>query len=79
MPEHRPNALRDLPTAAWIAAAVVIVALAVILHALLPRYDFRVVDGGKAMIIYDRWSGQFQRAIYDAQGEPTLTRVLRPF
>jgi hypothetical protein len=36
-------------------------------------------DDGRAMMIYDRWSGQFQRANYDERGEPSLTRVLTPF
>jgi hypothetical protein len=34
---------------------------------------------GRSMIIYDRWGGRFQRASYDAEGQPTLTRLLYPF
>lgn len=77
--QKRPNLLRDVSPAVWVAAAVLLVALAVFVHAVFPRYQFEVIDQGRAIVIYDRWSGQFQRANYDAQGEPTLTRMLRPF
>jgi hypothetical protein len=62
------------------SAAIVLVALAITLHALFPRYDYRVVgEDGRALMIYDRWSGRFQRANYDAAGEPSLTKVVTPF
>jgi hypothetical protein len=53
--------------------------MAVVMHGILPRYEFRVVENGRAIIIYDRWSGRFQRANYDENGNPTLTSVVQPF
>ena len=72
--------LRELPHALWIAAGLVVMAMAIVIHAVFPRYEFRVVgDDGHAVIIYDRWTNELQRANYDAQGTPTLTPVIRPF
>jgi hypothetical protein len=70
---------RDIPTAVWIAVAMLLLAIAVVLHGILPRYEFRVVENGRAIIVYDRWSGRFQRANYDENGNPTLTSVVQPF
>ena len=60
--------------------AAIIVAGAVVVHGLMPRYEFSIVgaDGG-AVVIFDRWTGQFQRANYDSQGVPTLTPIVKPF
>jgi hypothetical protein len=70
----------DVPGAVWVAAALVALALAVVLHAVFPRYDYQVIgDDGRAVLVYDRWSGRFQRANYDASAEPSLSRVLTPF
>lgn len=44
-----------------------------------PRYEYHLVNDGSAMVIYDRWSGRFQRAVYDADGNATAKRVLVPF
>jgi hypothetical protein len=77
--QNRTNVLRDVPPAVWVAAALLLVAFSVLVHAVFPRYQFEAIDQGRAIVIYDRWTGQFQRANYDAQGEPTLTRMLRPF
>ena len=70
---------RDIPTAVWIAVAMLLLAIAVVLHGILPRYEFQVVENGRAIIVYDRWSGRFQRANYDENGNPTLTSVVQPF
>ena len=73
----RPNVLRDIPVAVWIAVAAVLMALAIGLHGIMPRYEFS--SDGPSVIVYDRWTGRFQRTTYNAQGEPTLTQVVRPF
>jgi hypothetical protein len=70
---------RDIPTPVWVAVAMLLLAIAVVLHGILPRYEFRVVENGRAIIVYDRWSGRFQRANYDENGNPTLTSVVQPF
>jgi len=72
--------LRDVPSAVWAFLAALVIALAIALHAVFPRYDYRITGpDGRGIVIYDRWTGQFQRGDYPAQGEPTLQRVLRPF
>ena len=50
------------------------------LHALSPRYEWRAVnDSGSALIVYDRWSGRFQRAEYDPSGKVKPMDVYTPF
>jgi hypothetical protein len=71
--------LRDGRTAVWLALALLLLALAVLMHGVLPRYEFRVIESGQAVIIYDRWSGRFQRVNYDTAGTATLTNVVQPF
>ena len=64
----------------WLAGGVIVLALAIVAHSLFPRYDLKVVgDDGRAVIVFDRWTSEFQRANYDSQGVPTLTSVVRPF
>ena len=63
----------------WIVMAAFALSAAVVLQVALPRYEFQIIDNGRAMMIHDRWAGRFQRANYDANGEPSLTRVLTPF
>ena len=79
MTTDRPNILRDVSPAVWIAAAVLLMAGAIFVHAIFPRYTYQVIDSGRVLVIYDRWAGKFQRANYDEKGEPSLTRVLTPF
>jgi hypothetical protein len=73
----RPNLLRDVPTVVWIAVAAILIALAIGLHGIMPRYEFS--SNGSSVVVYDRWTGRFQRATYNEQGEPTLSQVVRPF
>jgi hypothetical protein len=75
-----PNRVYDLPLGIWIFLSAVVLAAAMAAGALFPRYDYRLIgEDGHAMMIYDRWTGQFQRAEYSATGEPALKGVLRPF
>ncbi len=75
--EPRPNVLRDVPAAVWLAVAGLLLAIAIGLHGIMPRYEFS--SEGSSVIVYDRWTGRFQRTTYDAQGEPTASQVVRPF
>jgi len=63
--------------------AAVIAALAVValfIHAVFPRYEWRAVNAdGTAIVVYDRWSGRFQRAVYDATGRVKPMDVYTPF
>jgi len=79
MTTDRSSLLGDISPAIWVAVALMIVAVAITLHAVLPRYQFQTIDNGHAMMIYDRWGGRFQRVNFDAAGEPTLTKVVTPF
>ncbi len=75
--EDPRNPLRDVPVMVWVALAAIVMAVAVVLHGSMPRYGFSA--DGQAIVVYDRWTGRFQRTIYDAQGTPTLTQVVKPF
>jgi hypothetical protein len=64
----------------WGIVAAALAAIGLTLHALLPRYTMTTVgQDGAAVIVFDRWTGQFQRATYGADGEPRVTSVVRPF
>lgn len=47
----------------------------------LPRYEWKTVsqEQSVSVIIYDRWTGQFQRAVYDNSGSLNVMGVYRPF
>ena len=54
--------------------------LALLLHTILPRYEWRVVgDNGSVIVVYDRWGNYIQRAVYDAQGRVTPGQPFKPF
>jgi hypothetical protein len=64
----------------WIALAAALVSAALILQALLPRYTLTTVgQAGDVVLVFDRWTGQFQRATYGPDGAPRVTEVVRPF
>ena len=67
----------EMRWAAIIAAFVL--ALGVVAHALLPRYSYQVSSDAAAVMIYDRWSGKFQRAVYGSDGQLQLQAVIAPF
>jgi hypothetical protein len=57
-----------------------LVALGLIVHALFPRYEWRVLgDSGAIVVVYDRWSNYVQRAVYDEQGHVKPGDPFRPF
>jgi hypothetical protein len=61
----------------WIVAGAAILGTCLVLagHTMLPRYDWRPVGDGHAVVVYDRWSGRFQRTEWDAAGKPHLSDV----
>jgi hypothetical protein len=74
------NLLRDTPSAIWAACATILLALAIVLHAIFPRYEYNMIGAnGEAMMIYDKWANRFQLAVYDKDHQPTLTRIVYPF
>jgi hypothetical protein len=70
-PPKQPTALfSTMSPAAWGAVAAGLLALALILHAMFPRYEWRAFEssGSISLVVYDRWAGRFQRATYDDKG-----------
>jgi len=65
---------------AWWWALLGVALLGIFAHSFIPRYEWRAVSAnGTAMIVYDRWSGRFQRAEYDAGGKVKAMDVFTPF
>ena len=62
----------------WIGIAAAVLALGLVAHSLFPRYEL-TPHGGDAVVVFDRWTGAFQRATYGPDGEPRATAVVRPF
>ena len=63
----------------WLASAVVL-AVAIVLHGAMPRYELaRVGASGDSVIVFDKWTGQFQRVDYQPNGDPRATPVVNPF
>ena len=53
--------------------------LAILVHAVFPRYEWRTVgENGAVIVVYDRWSNYFQRAVYDDRGKVTAMEPFRP-
>jgi hypothetical protein len=71
--------LKDFPSGAYFVVAAVIVTAGLIFAAVFPRYDYRLIEDGKAIVIYDKWSNRFQRANYDGNGNAELKGVVTPF
>ena len=63
----------------WILCAMLLAA-AIVLHGMMPRYALTTVGAnGESVIVFDRWTGQFQRVDYQPNGEPRATPVVNPF
>jgi len=61
-------------------AAAALITLGLVVHALFPRYDWRVVgENGAVIVVYDRWSNYLQRAVYDDQGHVRPMEPFKPF
>jgi len=57
-----------------------IVAVALLLHAVFPRYEWRTIgEKGAGIVVYDRWSSRLQRAVYDEKGLLKVLEVYTPF
>jgi hypothetical protein len=65
----------------WTYALLVVMAVALLLHAFVPRYDWRTIDetGSISIVVYDKWTGRFQRGVYDADGNLSVMTVFTPF
>lgn len=57
-----------------------LIGVGLILHAVFPRYEWRVIgDNGSVIVVYDRWSNYLQRAVYDEQGHVKPNDPFKPF
>ena len=70
---------RELSLGAGLVVASLVLGIAVVLAAALPRYEFTRSDAGTDVVVFDRWTGHFQRVVYNASGEPHASPVVRPF
>lgn len=62
-------------------ALVGAIVLGVFAHAFLPRYELRDVREPNAVsiIVYDKWTGRIQRAVYGDNGSLNVMGVYTPF
>jgi hypothetical protein len=65
---------------AWWWALLGVALLGIFAHSFIPRYDWRTLDAaGTTLVIYDKWTGRFQRAEYDTAGKVKAMEVFVPF
>ena len=66
---------------AWWWALLGVIVLAIFAHSFLPRYEWREVrdPGSISVLVYDKWTGRIQRAVYDDKGDLSVMRVYTPF
>ena len=58
-----------------------VIVLGILAHAFLPRYEWREVrePNSVSIIVYDKWTGRMQRAVYGDNGSLNLMGVYTPF
>jgi hypothetical protein len=66
---------------AWWWALLGVIVLAIFAHAYLPRYEWRTITGTSSVtvVVYDRWTGRLQRAVWDDKGALSVMGVYAPF
>ena len=64
----------------WFSALGVLVLVA-LAYIMLPRYEWRTVNDTTSVtiIVYDRWTGRMQRAVYGNNGSLNVMGVYTPF
>jgi len=71
-----------LPDVLWKYILVAVIGVAALTHAFYPRYEFRSFDhtaAGVSVVVFDRWTGRFQRATWDEKGGLNVMGVFTPF
>jgi hypothetical protein len=64
----------------WKVVAAIGLTIGLILHTIFPRYEWRTYgETGSIVVVYDRWSNYFQRAVYDEKGKVTPMDPFKPF
>jgi hypothetical protein len=66
---------------AWWWAFLGAIVLAIFAHSFLPRYEWREVrdTASLSVVVYDKWTGRVQRAVYDDKGGLSVMGVYSPF
>ena len=66
---------------AWWWALLGVMVAAIFAHAYLPRYEWREIrdTSSVSVVVYDKWTGRMQRAVYDDKGGLNVMRVYAPF
>lgn len=66
---------------AWWWALLGVMVAAIFAHAYLPRYEWREIrdTSSVSVVVYDKWTGRMQRAVYDDKGGLNVMRVYSPF
>jgi len=66
---------------AWWWALLGVMVAAIFAHAYLPRYELHEVrdPNSLSIVVYDKWTGRVQRAVYDDKGAFKVMDVYTPF
>ena len=61
--------------------ALALLGVGLIAHTFFPRYDWKTVDqqNSISIVVYDKWTGRFQRGVYSDAGSLSLMGVFTPF
>ena len=65
----------------WKLAPVAVMGAALLAYVFFPRYDWRTLEnpGSISIVVYDRWTGRFQRAVWENGGNLNVMGVYTPF
>ena len=66
---------------AWWWALLAVIVAAIVAHSYLPRYEWRELrdPNSISIVVYDKWTGRMQRAVYDDKGNLNVMGVYTPF
>jgi hypothetical protein len=58
-----------------------LLAAGLLLHSFFPRYEWKTIEkpGAVSIVVYDKWTGRFQRGVYSDDGNLSLMGVFTPF
>jgi hypothetical protein len=58
-----------------------LLAVGLLLHSFFPRYEWKTIEqtGSVSIVVYDKWTGRFQRGVYDDKGNLNVMGVFTPF
>jgi len=63
----------------WKIILVLVIGVVLFVHTVFPRFEWRTFgNDGSIVVVYDRWSNSFQRAVYDEHGKVTAQQPFKP-